>query len=436
MTTDSSTAASTEAKATLLFVDDEPNILSSLQRLFRPLGYRILTAPGGAEGLVLLESEKVDLIISDMRMPGMDGAAFLEQAAKQWPQVVRILLTGYADLSSAVTAVNKGNIYRYLSKPWEDNDIKITVQLALEKQRLEARVVEQNAQLKDLNASLEAKVAVQTQEIRQVFDQLKVAYEELKKSFVTSVRVFSNLIELREGELSGHSRRAAEHAFILARRLGLNQLDAQQVLYAALLHDIGKIGLPDVLLGKPYESLTDEERVQVMRHPATGQAALLAVEPMQQAALFIRHHHERYDGRGFPDALCGNAIPFGARVLAVTNDYDALQRGTLVAGKQSPVEARAFLERNREQRYDPKVVDAFVALLAEADTTVAAPVTKETRLRSAKLKPGMVLTRDLINDNGMLLLPQGRELSMDLIEKIRIFERENGAGSTIYVQAH
>lgn len=435
MTTDSSTVASPEAKATLLFVDDEPNILTSLQRLFRPLGYRILTAPGGAEGLVLLEREQVDLIISDMRMPGMDGAAFLEQAAKQWPQVVRILLTGYADLSSAVAAVNKGNIYRYLSKPWEDNDIKITVQLALEKQRLEARVAAQNAQLKDLNANLEAKVAAQTQEIRQVFDQLQVAYEELKKSFVTSVRVFSNLIELREGELSGHSRRVAEHAFILARRLGMDQVDAQQVLYAALLHDIGKLGLPDVLLGKPYESLTDAERAQVMRHPATGQAALLALEPMQEAALFIRHHHERFDGQGFPDALSGKAIPFGARVLTVANDYDALQRGTLVAGKQSPAQARAFLVSNKEQRYDPTVVDAFVALLVEADTTVAAPAIKETRLKSDNLKPGMVLTRDLLNDSGMLLLTQGRRLSVALIEKIRIFERESSGGFTIYVQS-
>jgi len=141
--------ASEKMSATLLFVDDEANILSSLQRLFRPLGYRIFTATSGAQGLELLEREKINVVISDMRMPEMDGAEFLEQVARRWPQAVRILLTGYANLGSAVAAVNKGNIYRYLNKPWEDSDLKITVQQALEKQRLELRVAEQNAQPKD-----------------------------------------------------------------------------------------------------------------------------------------------------------------------------------------------------------------------------------------------------------------------------------------------
>lgn len=419
---------------TLLFVDDEPNILSALQRLFRPQGYRIFTAPGGAEALVLLERENVDLIISDMRMPHMDGAQFLEQAAKRWPQTARILLTGYADLGSAVAAVNKGNIYRYLSKPWEDNDIKISVQLALEKQRLEQRVAEQNAQLKELNTGLETRVAAQTQEIRQVLSQLELTHEELKKSFVTSVRVFANLVELREGELSGHSRRVAEHARALALRLGMSEVDAQQVLYAALLHDIGKIGLPDALIHRPYVSLSAEERARVAQHPVAGQAALLALEPLQDAALMIRHHHERYDGQGFPDALKGEAIPLGARILAVTNDFDALQRGTLVEGKQSPAQARAFLMANKEQRYDPKMVDAFVALLDELSNAPPAAAT-EMRLSSDNLKPGMVLARDLINSKGMLLLPRGRELSAPLITKIRAFEREEDRGYTIHVHS-
>ena len=429
----STTTGAVQAQATLLFVDDEPNILTALQRLFRPAGYRIFTAPGGAEGLALLEREQVDLIVSDMRMPQMDGAQFLEQAAKRWPQTVRILLTGYADLSSAVAAVNKGNIYRYLSKPWEDNDIKITVQLALEKLRLEQRVAEQNVRLKELNADLETRVAAQTQEIRQVLSQLELTHEELKKSFVTSVRVFANLVELREGDLAGHSRRVAEHARALALRLGMNEVDAQQVLYAALLHDIGKIGLPDALIHRPYISLSTEERTKVAHHPVAGQAALLALEPLQDAALLIRHHHERYDGKGFPDALKREAIPLGARILAVANDYDALQRGTLVEGKQSPVHARAFLIANKEQRYDPKMVDAFVAMLDEMGNAPSDTI-KEMRLSSGNLKPGMVLARDLINSKGMLLLPRGRELNAPLITKIRTFEREEDRGYTIHVQ--
>ena len=285
MSTDTPTiaAAAAASKPTLLFVDDEPNILSALQRLFRPAGYRIYTAPGGAEGLAVLERERVDLVVSDMRMPQMDGAAFLEQVATRWPAVMRILLTGYADLTSAVAAVNKGNIYRYLSKPWEDNDIKLTVQQALERQQLEAQVHRQNEELKALNAGLEDKVRARTEEVRQVLAQLEVNHEELKKSYLTSVKVFGGLVELRLGELAGHSRRVAEQARMLAQRMRLPATDVQDIMFAGLLHDIGKIGLPDSLISKPFSALSADERTRVARHPVDGQAALLAIEPLAGA---------------------------------------------------------------------------------------------------------------------------------------------------------
>lgn len=426
------TPAQPAVQATLLLVDDEPNILSSLQRLLRPAGYRILTATCGAQGLEILAHEKIDLIISDMRMPQMDGVAFLEQAAKCWPQVARILLTGYADLASAVAAVNKGNIYYYLSKPWEDNDIHFAVQQALERQRLGARAAEQNPKPKELNVNHETRVALQTQGMRQDLEQLQVAHEELKKSFLTAVRVFANLIELREGELPGHSRRVADQACGLARGLGMSDIDVQDVLYAGLLHDIGKIGLPDGLINKPYAALSVVERASVTKHPITGQAALLALEPLNNAALLIRGHHERFDGLGYPDGLAGEKIPLGARVLAAVNDHDALQCGTLVDGKRSAAEARAFIIEHRRQRYDPRVVDAFVKLLDESPA-MAAEATG-LYLSSDNLRQGMVLASDLLNGKGMLLLPKGHEMNAAVIDKIRYFEREEDRGYTVHVR--
>lgn len=127
----------TSNQQTLLFVDDEANILSALKRLFRPFNYKILTAGSGMQGLELMEKERIDLVISDMRMPEMDGAQFLEQVRMKWPDTVRMLLTGYADISSAVAAINKGEIYRYISKPWEDNELTATVKQALERKQLE-----------------------------------------------------------------------------------------------------------------------------------------------------------------------------------------------------------------------------------------------------------------------------------------------------------
>lgn len=198
-------------------------------------------------------------------------------------------------------------------------------------------------------------------------------------------------------------------------------------------HVIGKIGLPDALLDQPLSALSAEERAQVIRHPLTGQAALLALEPLAGAAVLIRAHHERYDGLGFPDGLALGQIPLGARVLAVVNDYDALQLGTVVEGKLGPPEAQAFLAANKGTRYDPRVVDAFLGLLGES-ARIENPV-EEVRLTSDNLRPGMVLARDLVNGKGMLLLTRGHELNEAVIAKIRACERDDRRGYTVHVHA-
>ena len=161
-------------QAALLFVDDEANILSALKRLFRPLGYRIFTAGSGAAGLEILVREQVDLVVSDMRMPEMNGAQFLEKVRQQWPDTVRILLTGYAEIGSTIDAINKGQIFRYISKPWEDSDITLIVKHGLERRDLERRnkgldelTRKQDEEMKQLNADLEEKVKARAGEVRQ-----------------------------------------------------------------------------------------------------------------------------------------------------------------------------------------------------------------------------------------------------------------------------
>ena len=429
-----------EEQFTLLFVDDEPNILSALRRLFRPLGYRIFIAEGGAQGLELFDREKIDLVISDMRMPVMDGAQFLEQVRLKSPETVRILLTGYADISSTIDAINKGQIYRYIAKPWEDNDICLSVryaleqkQLARERDRLEALTRQQNDELKDLNANLEEKVKARTEEVRQTMGFLEVAHEKLKKSFITSIRVFSNLIELREGDMAGHSRRVADLARKLALRVGMSEVEAQEVMVAALLHDIGQIGLPDKLLHKQFNMLSGEERASVMKHPVIGEAALMALEQLHGAAKLIRSHHERFDGQGFPDGLSGLAIPLGARVLAVANEYDGAQQGYLTSKRLSATDALTFIKEGRGRRYDPQVVDALVAMMS-ADVA-AAPREREIALQPGDLKAGMVLSRDLLTRDGLLLLAHDYVLDEALLEQLRSYERTDGRPMAVYVKA-
>ena len=432
------TPTSTSPPAALLFVDDEQNILASLKRLFRPLGYTIHTANGGAEALSVLEKEAVDVVVSDMRMPEMDGAQFLEQVATRWPNTVRILLTGYSDISSTVAAVNQGGIWKYVSKPWDDNHLKQSVHDALERKRLldenrrlEQLTQKQNEELLELNTGLEVKVAARTAEIQQMMDQLELTYETLNKSYAQSVKVFASLIEMRERNGRGHARRVAELAQKLAEKLGMNSADAQDVMYAALLHDIGKIALPDRLLAKPFAELQPTERLDVVKHPVIGQGVLMALEPLQETARLIRAHHEQWDGHGYPDGLSGDKIPLGARILAVANDYDALQLGNLTANKMTPKDAREFIVKHSGKNYDPQVVAVFASLAA--DNAPALPAEKGTKTASRELRAGMMIANDLATKDGVLLLSRGYLLDDHLIAKIQSVEKSLDAEFEIYV---
>lgn len=422
-------AAPAAPQWTVLCVDDEPNILSALRRLFRPAGYRVLVAEGGAQGLEILAKESVDLVISDMRMPHMDGAQFLKAVKEGWPDAVRMLLTGYADMASTIEAINQGEIYRYATKPWVDGDMLLTVRQALErkaleqeKKRLEALTQQQNEALRLLNESLEAKVLARTAELHQ-------ANEKLKVNFINALKIFTSFIELRHPMLAGHSRRVATLARNLSTKLGLDAKTTQNVFFAGMLHDIGKIGFPDKLLAKPMRTMTPDELVVYRKHPLTGEHALMSLEELAPATRFMRLHHERYDGLGFPDGLKGNDIPAGARILAVANDYDSLQIGTFSAQKFTPSEARQIMEKDRGKRYDPLVLDALFALTAKPPK----PPSKERQVLVADLQPGMILTRDFVSREGALLLGADHELGPKLIEKMQEYQHSEGLNLTVYI---
>ena len=440
-----SPASADSSPACLLLVDDEAAILASLKRLLRPCGYAIFTATSGKTGLETLEQRPVDLVISDMRMPEMDGARFLEQVSERWPDTKRILLTGYSDTASTIAAINQGKIWRYVAKPWNDEEVVQVVQQALahrrlvrENQRLSLLTKEQNNALMALNASLEQKVAERTIELSKALEALEDAHGQLRLSFVATVRLFSSLVDLRGGKLAGHSRRVADTARRIAQHLGLSEADQQDVLLASLLHDIGKIGLPDNLLNAPFNTLPLPDRAEVMRHPSKGQELLMGVRQLVSAAKIIRYHHEYMDGTGYPDHLIGKAIPLGARILAVANDYDALQIGAIAIHHHTPSEARKFLVKESGGRYDPEIVVALLATITEdrkeRGSNAVTRWPTEIALTTGKLKPGMVLSRDMIHQDGYLLAPQGSVLDETLIVQLQEFERANHEKLSIFVR--
>lgn len=426
--------------ATLLFIDDEANILSALKRLFIPFGYKILTAENGEEALVLMETETVDLVICDMRMPHMTGAEVLEQVRFKSPEAIRILLTGYADLASTIAAINRGEIYRYISKPWDDNDIVLIVrdalerkQLLAEKRRLEALTRQQNEELKLLNASLEDKVRQRTEELRAAMDSLAQAHEQLKKDYFATIQVFANLMELRKGAMAGHSRRVAQLCRDIARQMGLSEGYIQTIETAALLHNIGKIGLADRLLDRPYFELPYAERAEFDRHPLRAAAALMALDPLVQASELIRHHREHYDGMGNRSGLRGDAIPLGARILLLASDYDALQDGRLGHDRMRAEEALDMLAKDSGLRYDPAVVEAFRSVIGRS--AQYGHIEAEFQMASNQLHEGMLLTHDVITKDGMLLLLKDTVLNAGHIREIREFEMSAGEPLAIFTHS-
>lgn len=421
------------APATLLFIDDEANILSALKRLFRPLGYNILTAESGAQALAILEKEPVDIVISDMRMPQMTGAEVLEQIRGKWPDVVRILLTGFSDISSTIAAINRGEIYRYISKPWDDNEIVLVVRDALErkhllaeKQRLEELTMRQNLALTVMNASLEEKVLQRTEE-------LHAALERLKKDYFATLQVFANLMELRKGAMAGHSRRVAQMCRSIAHKMRLPEAVIQNIETAALLHNLGKIGLPDRLLDKPYMELSYADRAEFDKHPLRAAAALMALDPLLKAAELIQHYQEHYNGDGNASGLHGELIPLGARILRVASDYDELQQGLISHDKLSPDQALKTIISARNSRYDPIIVDTFSELMSH--TSSYGSVATEFLVTSAQLHAEMLLTRDVLTHNGMLLLLKNTSLNIGHIQAIRQYELTSGEQLTIYTHS-
>lgn len=425
-------------QATLLLVDDEANILSALRRLFRPAGYRVLTAESGAEGLELLATEPVDVVVSDMRMPVMDGAAFLARVRERSPDTLRILLTGYADIQATIAAINKGEIYRYMTKPWNDDELRLTVadglalrRLEAENRRLAAQNQRQNEELRTLNAELEGRVLERTKALSVALKRADQAHQQLHQAYLATVRVFTELIESRSAILAGHGRRVGETARAIGRALKLDDAAQQELVLASMLHDLGKVGLPDTLLDKPFTQLDAEERRSVKRHPARAEALLTGIVPLRAAGLVIRHHHENFDGSGYPDGLAGLSIPLAARILAVANDFDSLQLGTLVGRVLSRQQALQYIGANRGKRYDPAVVDAFQRAVAAQP---GEPVSSDLVLRTSQLKPGMELARDLTHPEGYLLLARGFALDETLIEQLKRIERSEGHPLVLHVR--
>jgi len=401
--------------ASVLFVDDDEALLQAMTRLLRPDGIRVLTASSGERALDVLEREGADVgaVISDYMMPGMNGADVLRAVRLRWPAATRVLATGNADLVAAARAVNEGQVSWLITKPWEPDQFRRIVAEALEAYRvlLENRrlreLADQQAQrLEHWNQRLEELVAERTAELEQ-------ANASLQRGLLDTVRILLGFLERRIPERAVRCREIARLAGRLAERAGVPPDTVRRVQVAALVHDIGLMGLPDPILRQNPESLPPASRLQWEQHPVVGQTMLSSVEQLIEIATWIRHHHERWDGRGYPDRLSGPAIPLPSRVISLADAYlDAVDRegGTAKRWRSAQRAAGA---------HDPDLLEVLAAEVerqAEPQPAAQQPVLP---VPIDQLQPGMRLAEPIRTPTGAQLVKAGEVLSEELIARLQ-----------------
>ncbi|GJQ49796.1 MAG: two-component system response regulator [Candidatus Kuenenia stuttgartiensis] len=338
---------------TILIVDDEENILNSLGRLLDDLGCTVFFAYDGKKGLEIIKDKDIHMVISDYRMPGMDGIKFLDEVKKISPGTIRLMLTGYADIDLAIKAINEGEVYRFITKPWNNIELLVTVNQGLEYFnmqrelcRLNKLIQSQNEALKEWNSKLEQKVSEQTKYIQDFF------LESIKSLVVA--------LEVKDKYTEGHSRRVSEYATYICRKMSLPEAFIEDVKLGSLLHDIGKIGIKESILGK-NTGLTKEEYEHIKTHPSIGERILTPIIKNSTVINIIRYHHEHLDGNGYPDGLKGAVIPLEARIVAVADAHDALLSERPYRKARDPLSAKKELVKCADIQFDSKVVEILTS---------------------------------------------------------------------------
>ncbi|MBN3560868.1 HD domain-containing phosphohydrolase [Aliamphritea spongicola] len=417
----------------LLLVDDETSVLNALKRVLRRMKCTVHTAESGKAGLAVLEEHPVDLVISDMRMPEMGGEEFLAIVAERWPDTERIVMSGYSDTQATIDAINKGKISRFMTKPWKDDEVLSVVakgfeltELRQRADKLEAVKEQKTRELAQLNKTLEQKVEQRTQ-------QLRDSHQSLQNSYRAVVRMFSSITARRMGQDSRYNQNLNKLLLLMADRLNITGADLKQLFYAWQLRNIGKLSFDDELLKPAYVDLNAEQQRRFQRHPVLANASMVLVKPLHAAGQIVLQHKEYLDGSGYPSGLTAEHISRGAQVLAVLNDFVELINGRYQPRPYSSEEALQFLREFEGLRYDPHLIETLagaVATLAKEGDAI-----QDERILSHGMKPGMSLTRDLLSEQGVLLLSAGAKLDQDTINRLTEMEENLGEQLEIYVDA-
>jgi len=329
-----------ERQSKVLVVDDDQFALRSMAEVLEGESYQVVTAASGSEALDLLKQDSFDLVLTDLKMPEVDGLEVLRRAKEVAPQAVVLILTGYASLESAIEALREG-AYDYLVKPCSGDELKLKIERGLERVRL-------------------------AEERKWAEEKLRRSYVKLQRALEGTISVLVSAIEMRDPYTAGHQRRVTQLACAIARELGLPEEQIEGIRMAGLVHDLGKISIPAEILSKP-DRLNDFQWGMIQTHSEVGYDVLKAVEFPWPVAEIVLQHHERLDGSGYPAGLPGEEIMVEARTLAVADVVEAMASRRPYRPSLGIDKALKEISQNRGILYDPEVVDACLKLFIEKE---------------------------------------------------------------------
>ena len=347
----------------ILIVDDDESVREVISVLLKEEGYNCIVASGAEMAVDLAAAEETPLVISDMKMPGKDGLWLLESFRQRYPDTSVIMLTGYGDTEAAVDCLRRGAV-DYLLKPPKLTDLIRSIERALAKRRIElAR--------KRYQKKLERKVRDRTTELRMALKDIANTYQNTLLALVAA-------LDAREHETSDHSQRVVKYTSAIAQRMGINGPDLEEIGRGALLHDIGKIGVPDAVLLKPGK-LTQDEWKEMRKHPDIGHQMIHNIPFLNVPAQIVLSHQERWDGEGYPRKLVHDDIHIGARIFAVADTLDAMTSDRPYRKGTTFTNAINEIERCGGSQFDPDVVRAFSAIGEEGLVKIKADMLAEKR---------------------------------------------------------
>jgi putative nucleotidyltransferase with HDIG domain len=369
----------------VLVVDDNQAVREVLSEGLDAFGYDVTTSPSAIEARKLVEAgAEFDLVLCDIDMPGMSGTEFLAWIKQREPDLAVMMVTGIDDASTAVRAMLSG-ASDYVCKPFSLPEVKARTEQALEKRRL---VLENRAYQDHLEQLVEAR----TREVLEAMSRIRGLNENLRTAYDHTLSALMIALDYRDNETQGHSIRVVEYTERLAREMGIVDPELTDIRRGAMLHDVGKIGVPDAILRKPGP--LDNEEWQIMRmHPDLGHRMLRDIRFLEKPALIVLTHQEKWDGSGYPGGFAAEEIPIGSRIFAVADTLDAMTSDRPYRAALSYQSAREELIRCSGEQFDPQVVEAFLRVPQQEWSEIRAQVEAEISSRPAPGVPESLFAR-------------------------------------------